>query len=316
MNTDDYSGAEAVNFSIIKNLRNEFDFYWVSRKGKINERLKEEKIQWIEIKRLSIGELKRAFKTHHPDILHATDYTSSVICAPFANKFPVINHLHNNSPWIKKKCLYSYLYKYSAKRASKILIVSNSIKDEYIFSDSIKNKIINIGNPISRKEILLKAETVKTKKYDICCVARIAKPKNPKKFLDIIYELKKKNGNVSAIWIGKGEIENEIKDYSKERGLEHNVIFAGYKKNPWKYMAQSKLFMLTSDYEGFGLVAFEALCLGLPCIVSNVGGLPSIVTNKCGRVCDSKEDFIAECSLLLNNENLLRKKSQESILRS
>ena len=33
MSTDDYSGAEAVNFSIINNLKDKYEFYWVSRKN-------------------------------------------------------------------------------------------------------------------------------------------------------------------------------------------------------------------------------------------------------------------------------------------
>ena len=69
MSTDDYSGAEAVNFSIIENLNEKYDFYWVSKKGKINNFLKENNIKWIEIKKLSIGEIKRIIKTYKPDIL-------------------------------------------------------------------------------------------------------------------------------------------------------------------------------------------------------------------------------------------------------
>ncbi len=316
MSTNDYSGAEAVNFSIIKNLRDKYDFCWVSREGKINERLREENIEWIKINKLSIKELRSVIRKYKPDILHATDYTASVICAPFYKKVHVISHLHNNSPWIRKKCAYSYLYKYAAKRVDKILVVSNSIIDEYVFADCFMDKMINVGNPVSRRDILMKVDGCRNKKFDICCVARIAPQKNPKRFLDIVFELKKNNDSIKAVWVGKGEIEAEVKKYASELGLDGNVLFAGYQKNPWSYMAESKIFMLTSDYEGYGLVAFEAMTLGLPCVVSRVGGLPGIVTDNCGKACGSKEEFIKECQCLLNNESYYSKKSQEAIMQS
>lgn len=316
MRTNDYSGAEAVNFEIIKNLRDEFDFYWVSRKGNINKKLDEEKIKWIEIKRLSISKIKKVVKEYNPDILHATDYAASVVCAPFSKKVPVISHIHNNPIWIKKININSLLYKYAVRRVSRVLVVSNSIIDEYVFSDYFKNKAINIGNPVSRNGIIAKVGTDRKKEYDICCVARVTPQKNPWKFLGIIEELKERHHDIKAVWVGKGEIEEEVKNYSQKHNLSKNIDFVGYKKNPWTYMAKSKIFMLTSDYEGYGLAAYEALSLGLPCVVSNVGGLPSIVTNKCGRLCNSKNDFVSECEYLLDDSKLFERKKRQAIKRS
>ena len=81
--------------------------------------------------------------------------------------------------------------------------------------------------------------------------------------------------------------------------------FCGFKENPYNYMKLSKLFLLTSDYEGYGLVAFEALTLGLPCIVSDVGGLPNIVDNSCGLLCNpyNIDEYANKIKDLLMNEN-------------
>ena len=98
--------------------------------------------------------------------------------------------------------------------------------------------------------------------------------------------------------------------------LEDNIEFIGFQKNPYKYMAQSKMFMLTSDWEGYGLVAFEALTLGLPAVVSNVGGLPNIVDESCGKVCESDEDFINEISKILNNGEYYKNKKNNSLKHS
>ena len=54
------------------------------------------------------------------------------------------------------------------------------------------------------------------KKYDICCTARISKQKNPMEFLNIIYQVKSIIPEIKAIWIGDGEMKNDMKQKIKE----------------------------------------------------------------------------------------------------
>lgn len=317
MSTDDYSGAEAVNFEIIDNLRDYFDFYWVSRKGNINKFLEEKNIKWVEIKKLSVSEVKRIIKENNPDILHATDYKASVICSMSNSGIPLIEHLHNNAPWLTKVCINSFAILYAGIRANKILTVSESIQREYIFSKFLRDKIECVGNPISREKILgnINKKSI-SKNYDICCVARIVEQKNPLRFLRIIYNIKSHIPNIRVVWVGKGEMYDTVKEKVKSLNLENNIDFVGFQKNPYSFMNQSKIFVLTSSTEGFGLVAFEALTLGLPCVVSNVGGLPSIVDNDCGKLCDADSDFILEIEKLLKNNDYLKRKSAFAIEKS
>lgn len=311
LNSNVFSGAESVNFSIIEALKDKYDFYWVSRRGPINKFLDESNIKWIEVEKVSTKEIKRVIKQYKPNIIHATDYKASVICALTNTNVPIISHLHNNSPWIKTLHPYSFLYLYCSKKFCKILTVSESIEKEYIFSKYIKDKIINISNPVSREKILSQVtEKDYEKKYDICCVARLTKAKNPFKFLEIIYELKKEKDDIKAIWVGDGELKEEFSKKINDYGLENNIDVVGFQKNPYKYMASSKIFVLTSDWEGYGLVAFEALTLGLPCVVPNVGGLSNIVDEKCGYVCNEKEEFIKQIKTLILNEQKYIQKSE------
>lgn len=302
MSTNDYSGAEAVNFSIIDNLKDQYDFYWVSKKGKINNFLHEKGIKWIEIKKLSVPEIKKIIKNYKPDILHATDYRSSVICSLANKNKPLLLHVHNNGLWLKKLNFYSLSFLYAGIKCKKIITVSPSIENEYIFRSFFKNKFVCLGNPFSNKNIIQKVNNKDyNKKYDICCTARLTEAKNPLRFLEILCEIKKKKKDIKAIWIGTGENEVEFLQKIKELDLEENIKLAGFQKNPYKIMASSKIFLLTSKWEGFGLSALEALSLGLPAIVSNVGGLPYIINNKCGLICNSNKEFINEIVKLLTN---------------
>ena len=46
--------------------------------------------------------LKKAIEKIQPDIIHAHDFTAGILAASLINRIPIINHLHNNSPWLKK----------------------------------------------------------------------------------------------------------------------------------------------------------------------------------------------------------------------
>ena len=317
VNTNVYSGAEAVNINIIKHLKNKYDFYWVSKKGPIDEYLSMYHIKHIEIEKVNKKEIKRIVKEYQPDILHATDYRASVICSLCTRKIPIISHLHNNSPWIKKPLHPNSLaYLYSGVKSKTILTVSDSIEKEYVYSNLIGKKIKNISNPISRKEILSKIEKKEEKQYDICFVGRLTEQKDPLRFITLISKLKKQKKDIKAVMVGSGELREQCDQKIKELSLSRNIKIVGFQKNPYNYMNQSKIFLLPSKWEGFGLVVFEALALGLPCFVTKVGGMVNLVTENCGSFCQTDEDFVDKIIPLLTEEKKYQTISKEAIKHS
>lgn len=320
INSNSYSGLENVVCSIMEYFKKEykdFEMIYVTQDGPIIKTLKEKNMDYYIIENMNKRSIKRFIEQWKPDILQAHDYTASVICALATKKIPVINHLHNNSPWIKKFCPYSIFYLYAGRKAKKILTVSSSIQEEYIFSNWIKNKIEVVGNPVSRIKILDRVqESDYQKVYDICCVGRLTEAKNPKMFLEVLRKIKEEQKDIKAIWVGDGELYEEIISYRDKLELTDNIEFVGFQENPYLYMAKSKIFVLTSKWEGFGLVAFEALSLGLPCVVSKVGGLVNIVDDSCGKLCEKEEDFIKQILKVLRESDYYHKLSKNAIIKS
>lgn len=300
VNSNIYSGLEKVASEIMIDLSSDYEFIYVTKDGPVVERIKELDLNYYLVDDISIKSLKNFIKEWEPDIIHAHDFKASTIVAMcgFEN---FIVHLHNNPLWLRKICINSFAYLFFGIRAKIILGVSDSVNSEYIFHRFIENKFINIGNPLSVNEIYEKVTRNTAKKFDVCCVGRIEEQKNPLRYLEIIKELKSKRNNIKACWVGEGSLIQECKEYIKKNDLEDNVFFLGYMKNPYEIMNESKIFMLTSSWEGFGLVAFEALCFGLPCIVSNVGGLKSVIDESCGFFCEKNKDFICATEDLLND---------------
>lgn len=318
VNSNIYSGLEKVAVTIMQQMKDSYNMVYVTKSGPIIEVLKEKEIPYYIIESMSRKEIKKFIKEWKPDIIHAHDYTASVVCSSVKSKLPLIEHIHNNCLWIKKICLKSLAFLYAGLNADKILTVSDSIKNEFIFSKFIEQKVIKVSNPVSCSEVLERAGKLDNinKEYDICCTGRITQQKAPERFVKIIQELKKEKEDIKAVWIGSGELFEKVKNLIKEEKLEKNIELIGYQSNPYEIMKKCKLFMLTSKWEGYGLVAFEALALGLPCVVSNVGGLPEIVDETCGKLCTEDEEFITEASKLLEDKEYYDRKCKFSIKRA
>ena len=84
----------------------------------------------------------------------------------------------------------------------------------------------------------------------------------------------------------------------------------GFKKNAYDYMANTKLQIMPSKWEGFGLVALEAMAMGLPVLGTKEGGLVNIIDDSCGSICYTLEDYVDAATALLTNQKLYSEKSE------
>lgn len=295
LNTGGYSGAENVVITLINSMKDSVDGIYASPNGTISEVLKENEIKYCPVKgnAVTARELKRVIKEIRPDIIHAHDFTAGVMAARCAGKIPVINHLHNNSPWIKKMCLKSIIYGISCLRYKKILTVSDSVMDEYILGRFLERKTHVVGNPVDLQAIKDKSSQGECLgDYDIAFLGRFSLPKNPHFFIEIVDELRKKLPSLKAIMIGDGELHAEIETHIKSLGLEQTITLCGFQKNPYSILRHVKMLCMPSSWEGFGLAAVEAMALGKPVVASPVGGLANIVNNSCGYLCNEKSEFV------------------------
>lgn len=312
LNSKIYSGAEHVVCSIIKNLPKDCKCVYLSPKGNIQERLEKERIEYYGVDKLSVKTVKRAMEEIKPDIIHAHDFRASVIAAEAAKgKIKVISHLHNNPPWLKKMCINSLIYKHYAPVFWCILVVSDSVEKEYRYAEKIADKVQVVGNPFSVKEIGARGKEKIEENYDLLLVGRLTEQKNPLEFIEILKDLKdEKQLKVKAAMIGVGELYEICEKKIQQYGLQENLKMLGFQENPYKYMATSKVLCMPSKWEGFGLVALEAMSLGCPVVASSVGGLQDIVTEESGKKCQSHAEYVEEIAKLLTDEVYYSTKSQ------
>lgn len=304
LNTNTYSGAENVAITMIRAMKRLYPHYrlvYVSPDGPIRDRLDSEGVEFEPIEKISRREIRRVIKKYHPEVIHAHDFTASIVSAYASFGVPVISHIHNNPPWLGRLCVKTVAYLLSSVRYKKILGVSPSVFDEFIFGRFIKGKSEVIGNPVDLESILEAAEHADVKDgYDVVFLGRLSEPKNPIKFLEVVAGLKEKM-NVKAAMIGDGELRSEVEAKITELGLSDTVTILGFMDNPHGILASSGLLCMTSTWEGYGLVAAEALALGKPVVATPVGGIPTIINGKEGRLVSDVSDFVLAIEKLLTD---------------
>lgn len=122
-------------------------------------------------------------------------------------------------------------------------------------------------NSEKREEIRKKLCVVS--KYVVGNVGRFEYQKNHLFLLEVFAEILKANKEAVLLLVGSGSLEDEIKEKAELLGVKENIIFSGSVKNVSDMYLCMDTFVLTSHYEGLGIVLIEAQTSGLPCVVSS-----------------------------------------------
>ncbi|GGF58919.1 glycosyl transferase family 1 [Paenibacillus albidus] len=290
-----YSGAENVAINIINTLSEEYELIYASPEGPIESILLSNNIRHIPLKSFNPLYLNSIFRKWKPDIIHTHDFRASINTSLSLYPCRIISHLHNNPSWIRKINLYSICYAISSLAYNKIITVSSEVLSEAIFSKMLSEKYTVLPNIVNIERIIRASNSeIIDNNFDIGFIGRLTEQKDPLRFLEIVSEVKKKIPNIKVVLIGDGELKVKCKEAIDRLNLQKNVQMLGFKSNPFPILKKTKILLMPSKWEGFGLVAVESMALGIPVFASPVGGLNGIINNGCGELCESNEDFIEQ----------------------
>ena len=215
------------------------------------------------------------------DVIHAHLPAAELICALLQYKIPLVVSRHNAQPFYSDSVFISKLMTLLiSKRARACIAISDAVKkymiekQEWTNSNSIftvhygfddtyrpkvtrfKNDILNflfIGRLVPQKDVptLLKAFQINLQKY-------------PFDKLTIV---------------GGGPLSSELRQLCTTLRISHCINWIGRVSNVNYFYSSNDIFVLTSRYEGFGLVLLEALASNIPIIASNNSAVPEVLGN-------------------------------------
>jgi len=233
-----------------------------------------------------------------PDIVHSNViFPAGIIGDYFSKKLKkphVITEHWSKIDGLLKKPFLSSLARKSYQRANKILPVSQFLKGNMLclLPDLNPNKLQVISNVISSETFDYKKKMLHDEGINFCAVATWAtkrKPdKKPELFIEALAEIQRRTARkIKLTMVGGGNRVAELKNLCKQLNL--NADFVGYqtKKQIADILQDTDFFVHASTIETFGVVIVEALMTGTPVICSNVGGLPELIDESNGVLCEN-----------------------------
>ena len=174
-------------------------------------------------------------------------------------KLRVMSRSNSSSAGWSQNPIKQIIFNYFFKKADKIIVNSVDFKKEMDKKYQIKS--VCILNPFIFKKIRSNSDIKAKKIYSknvlkIISVGRLTLQKDFITMLKAIKLVKKRK--IQLIIIGKGIEKNNLLKFIKNNNLKNNIKLIGYKKNPFKYIKQSEIFLLTSIFEGSPNVLIEA----------------------------------------------------------
>ena len=301
-----FSGAENVACQIVGAVGENVEFAYASPDGDIAKSLSERNINYLPMKKFNFKELKRVVNVYNPTIIHAHDVKAVVLATLINMKIPVVAHIHLNHPKARKFSIRSLIMNYclTRKKVKHIIWVSNSCYNDYKFHEKVREKSEIITNIIDGKALNLKAENADIcDEADIVYLGRLTYQKYPERMLAIIKLMVKDCPNLKVAIVGSGDLLETCKILAKEYGVASNITFYGFLSNGYGILKNSKVFLLTSRYEGYPMCVLEAQALGLPIVSPNLGELNNLVINeKTGLIYDSDEEAVNCLKKLLSDD--------------
>ena len=235
-----------------------------------------------------------ARKLQKPDLVVAQDPFEAglgafFIASYFDVPFQIQIHTDLFSPYFAQTSylnkLRLYIAKFLLKRAGGIRVVSERIKKSLLATGLEINEDNIDVLPIWVDTAKIKSAPIAHdlhKKYSqferiILMASRLTREKNIILAIEAMAVLVKKYARLGLIIVGDGPEKNNIEHSIESFNLENNVIIEEWNNDLSSYYKTADIFLLTSNFEGYGMTVIEALSAGTPVVMSDVGCAGEIV---------------------------------------
>jgi len=326
-----HGGAEKVLVTFLKNLpkdKYEIDLLLNLYSGKYLSKVP----GWINVLYLNKGEMittnrlrdlpVKAFRVIYQRVLKTFPsllYQFILKGKKYDIEFAAIHGMRDeilNSPlksskkliWIHNDLKKTELYNYTDEEFQKffgfdkIMVISEKIQQDFEILAKIeqeKNKIVRIYNPLDTEEIIAMSEVGSWKSEDeipvFISVGTVFPQKGFDRLLKIHRRLLDEGFNHKIQILGDGYDFENIKKLQQDLGIAETSTLFGFTDNPYPFIKNADFYILSSRYEGFPTVLFEAITLKKKIIATDVSGVREMLDDgKLGLIVDNSEDGIYE----------------------
>lgn len=211
---------------------------------------------------------------------------------------------------------YDKLFKRILPTFDKIVAVSDNVKKCFNDIYHLDDKVIVIYNVVNGEKIieLSKEESnvlLDSNELNLVSVGRLHEMKGYDRLIDTIYKLKSDGifDNVKLRIYGDGPLFESLNQKISDLKLTNDIFLMGRVMNPYKYIKNSDLFILSSIYEPFGLVIVESLTLGVPVLATLNSATDKLISNDYNGLIveNSLDGLYSGLKKIIENKEILKK---------
>ncbi|WP_117169373.1 N-acetyl-alpha-D-glucosaminyl L-malate synthase BshA [Paraliobacillus sediminis] len=271
------------------------------------------------------NKMAEVIDTEGLDILHVHYAMPHAICALLAKQMAtrdvkIVTTLHGTDITVLgvDRSL-KRMITHGIENSDAVTAVSHSLVKQTHDMLEVDKKIEVVYNFIDESDYYYQDPSELRKHYGIRpdekVILHISNFRKVKRIQDVIYAFRDINEKIPSklLLIGDGPEYAEMFHLVESLQLQEYVIFLGKQNNIASILSLADLKLLLSEKESFGLVLIEAMACGVPCIGTNIGGIPEVIEDgKNGYIVElgDKEAIVSKALHLLTNKDVWNAFSQ------
>lgn len=250
----------------------------------------------VEVNKLLVGKsflkqisLLSKYLRKNPSPIHAHLPKSELLAAiVVSNKYFIFTR-HNSEPFWPSgpRIISNLLSRFVCKRASKGISISNAVKSYLIKRGEIPNgytiDVVYYGfqkNTSTNSASLISITNLmnnQSSNFKIGTIGRLVPQKDYPTLLNAFSNVLKSFPDTELYVVGEGYLRKDLIELSKSLGINDKVHWLGKTEYIKEFLSKIDLFVLSSKYEGFGLVLLEAMAANKPIIAANNSAIPEVL---------------------------------------
>ncbi|MEJ2107796.1 MAG: glycosyltransferase [Acidiferrobacteraceae bacterium] len=244
----------------------------LGRRGRYDFRLLLRLITWL--------------KEYRPVAVHTHLFTADSwgrLAAFLAHVPGIYSTVHSTNTW--KGNLHRLVDRMMARLSTKVIACSEEVEVVLRDRDRIPaNRLVTIANGVDLRRFASLPEVDLADEFDfvagattLIVVGRLHPAKGHHDLLPALETLRTQGFDFVLLIVGEGELEGELRQEVRDRGLDANVRFCGFRQDVLALIAAADTMVMPSRWEGLPMALLEAMALGKPVVATSVGGIPNVI---------------------------------------
>ena len=284
--TESYGSAKDWKKKIIKSFTDFIDIRMsINKESKLIKALKIIKPNYIIITNSKLGyKITPKIKRLYPnviiyDIIHASinNYNKFIVTEEFVENIDLRIAACDG---LKQNLIENYSEISRDSFKERVVVIKNGTKINPLQNNNIKSTL--------RKDL-----NIKKSEFVVLFIGSFAEHKDPMSILKISKKLSQDFDDIHFVLFGNGPLKRQLQYYIHKFGISRNTHMIVNSNSVYDILSESDVLILPSIVESLGLVILEAMSMGVPPIVSNVGYQNEIIDDEIdGFLIERNNNFI------------------------